>query len=296
MPTIPSLPELQSWFLTVMTAPGGADAGLALAHGRFGVLENALLRPARGARSGLHIYADGYVLRLLECLRSDFPVLRKAMGGELFDFFAKAYIWRHPSRSPSLYQLGAGFADFLRLSQRPDEQAPQAALLRLPVELARLERACAEAGRAPGLEGRAPPATDSFDLLLGQDMQLRLAPCTRLLALSFPLQKWWDEASRLADGEELPVAPDPQPCFLAVARKDYRIKLHRLQAWQYHYLDAARTGAPAQRCTLNAAQQTGLAVERVLADALLWQATACAAGMLEAIPGKDVFRTMQVPA
>lgn len=284
MQTTPSLSDLQAWFLTVMTAPGGADAGLARAQSRFNATESDLLRPARGSRSRLHIYADGYVLRLLECLRADFPVLRKVMGDELFDFFAKAYIWRYPSRSPSLYNLGAGFADFLRLSQRPDAQPERAALLRLPVELARLERAFAEAGRAPGLEQRAAPATDAFDLLLGQDMQLHLAPCTRLLELSFPLQAFWEQASKLSEEQEIPAAPDPLPCFLAVARLNYRVSLHTLQPWQYHYLHAAAPGAPAQHCALHAAQQTGLPVERVLADALVWQPMACAAGMLEAKP------------
>jgi hypothetical protein len=285
---LPELAELQAWFLTVMTAPGGMEAGLALAHSRFGLAATALLRPGRGERSGLQLHADGYLLRLLDCLRADFPVLRHAMGGELFDFFARAYVWRHPPRAPSLYALGAGFADFLHASQhtrqRTGQAAPQAALLRLPVDLARLERACAEAGRAPGLEGRAPPTAEAFDLLLGQAMALRLAPCTRLLALSFPLHAWWDAASRLADEAPLPPTPEPQPCFLAVARLHYRVSVHPLQAWQYHYLDAARDGAAAHSCAVHAARQADLPVGLVLADALLWQATACAAGMLEPEP------------
>ena len=282
-PSRPELAKLQAWFLTVMTAPGGADAGLALAQRRFGVAGTDLVLPGRGQRSGLHIHADGYLLRLLDCLRADFPVLRRTMGGDLFDFFARAYFWRHPPRSPSLYQLGAGFADFLHQSQRHDASAPPAALLRLPVELARLERACAEAGRAPGLEERAPIAVDAFNLILGQEMTLRLAPCTRLLALSFPLHAWWDAANHLADDDSLPPAPEPQPCFLAVARLHYRISLHPLQAWQYHYLDAAGTGTAAHGCAMHAARQAALPAGQILAEALLWQATACAAGMLEAI-------------
>jgi hypothetical protein len=287
MANFPSLPELQSWFLTVMTAPGGADAGLALARSRFaaGIQAEALLRPARGRHSGLHIYADGYVLRLLECLRADFPVLRKVMGGELFDFFAKGYIWRFPSRAPSLYELGAGFGDFLRLSQSADAQLPQAPLMLLPVDLARLERACAEAGRAPGLEGGAAPAADSFGLLLGHETALRLTPCTRLLALSFPLKAFWEQASMLADEQAPPPVPQPQPCFLAVTRMHYRVTLHDLQPWQYHYLQAAQGGAPALHCIHQAAEQAQLPVERILAEALLWQPVACAAGMLEVIQG-----------
>lgn len=283
--SFPSLPELQSWFLTVMTAPGGADAGLALARQRFAGTPgfDALLRPEPGARNGLHIYADGYVLRLLECLRADFPVLRKVMGAELFDFFAKTYIWRYPPRAPSLYELGAGFADFIGRSQPAGTDPASEALMQLPVDLARLERACAEAARARGLEGRLPEqqAVDGFALLLGQATNVRLAPCTRLLALSFPLKAFWEQASMLVDDQGAAPLPPHQPGFLAVARLQYRVTLHQLQPWQYHYLQAAEGGAPTLYCVHQAAQHAQLPVERVLADALLWQPVACAAGMLE---------------
>ncbi|WP_437624176.1 HvfC/BufC family peptide modification chaperone [Sorangium sp. So ce1151] len=271
----PSLSELQAWFLTVMTAPGGAERGLELAQNYSGFSERALVRPAAGPRSRLHIYADGYVLRLLECLRADFPVLRKVMGGALFDFFAKAYVWRHPSRSPTLYDLGGGFADFLQQSQ-PSGKGAEAALLEFPLDLARLERARTESMRAPGLENRPAHAGDAMDLLLGQDMQLQLAPCTRLLELAFPMHAFWE----LADAGEPPPAPPPQPTLLAVGRLRYRVSTHALQPWQYHYLKAAQPGASAQRCALIAAEKSGLQVERILADALLWQPTAVAAGLL----------------
>ena len=184
------LARLQAWFLTAMTAPGGARRGIELAQQHHGLSQGEVLKSAAGRQARLHIYADGYVQRLLECLQADFPVLRKTMGAELFDFFARAYVWRHPSRSPTLYDLGGGFADFLAASQ-PAGGGEQ---LRFPVELARLERARSEAGRAPGLEQRAPPPMLDLAWLTGGETRLRLAPCTRLLALSFPLQAFWREA------------------------------------------------------------------------------------------------------
>ncbi|MES3025832.1 MAG: DNA-binding domain-containing protein [Pseudomonadota bacterium] len=274
-----TLPELQHWFLTVMTAPGGAAHGLQLAQERFGLAEGDVVRAAPGAPARLHIYADGYILRLLECLHADYPVLRKVMGEELFDFFGKAYIWRHPSGSPTLYDLGAGFAQFLQESQ-PQGQAGQAQF-RFALELARLERARTEAMRAHGLENQPAPEADPLALLFAGGRQLRLAPCTRLLALEFPLHAYWSHAAQLREGEPPAPVPAPAPCFVAVGRQRYRIGMHALQEWQFHYLLAARPGAPAHDCAGAAAEKTGQPVGDILADALLWLPVAAAAGLLE---------------
>jgi hypothetical protein len=277
----PTLSDLQAWFLTAIITPGGAERGLALAHQRHGFGEQDMLRTAGDGRSRLHIYANGYVLRLLECLRADFPVLSKVMGRELFDFFAKAYVWRHPSRSPTLYDLGAGFADFLEHSQPAGMSSEVALQFSFPVQLARLERARSETARASGLEHLAPPlAFDGLALWSAHDAKLHLAPCTRLLALSFPLQAFWEQAVGMADGEALPATPAPETTHIAVARLHYRIGVHVLAPWQFHYLEAAAAGGSARHCALQAAQACALPAGRVLADALLWLPQAAAAALL----------------
>ncbi|PMQ14470.1 putative DNA-binding domain-containing protein [Janthinobacterium sp. AD80] len=63
------LAQVQKWFLTAMTAPGGAARGVQLAGQRHGLQAPEVLKDA----ARLHIYADGYVLRLLECLQADYP-------------------------------------------------------------------------------------------------------------------------------------------------------------------------------------------------------------------------------
>ena len=276
----PDLAGLQAWFLTAIMTPGGVQRGLALAAQRHGLAEHEVLRSPGGSGSRLHIYADGYVLRLLECMRADFPVLARTMGPELFDFFAKAYVWRHPSRSTTLYDLGRGFADFLAASLPPEMDAALALECSFPAELARLERALGEAARAPGLEALAPPAFDGIALLSGFDASVRLAPCTRLLALPFPVQAWWREVLDLPDEADLPPRPAPAPVFLAVGRLHYRTSVHVLAPWQFHFLQAAAAGAPARACALQAAQACGLAPAGVLADAMLWLPLAAAAALV----------------
>lgn len=277
------LAQLQGWFLTAMTCPGGAPQGAALAQQRFGLApEQVLTRPQR-----LSIYADGYVLRLLDCLQAEFPVLRQTMGLELFDFFARAYLWRHPSRSSTLYDLGAGFADFLAASQPQGQHASGAAILQFPIDLARLERARAEAGRAVGLENRTMQAQvpaggfDGFGGLLGGagPLLLLLPPCTRLLALSFPVRAFWEQAQAAGD-KVLPPQPEARAGLVAIARWNYRLSMHALEPWQFHFLQAASEPATLQQCALQAASAAGLPVDQVLADAMLWLPVATAAGMV----------------
>ncbi|WP_296943663.1 DNA-binding domain-containing protein [uncultured Massilia sp.] len=276
------LAESQAWFLAAIMTPGGAARGLALAQARHGLAEHEVLRPAPGLpASRLHVYADGYVLRLLECMRADFPVLHRVMGGALFDFFAKAYVWRHPSRSPTLYDLGAGFAGFLAASQ-PATRDPEATRrFAFPAQLARLERALGEAGRARGLEGAAPADRPGMlDWLCRPDARVTPAQCTRLLALDYPVHAYWQAAARARDDADLPLPPAPAPTRLAVGRLHYRTAVHVLEPWQFHFLQAAQEGAPAHACALHAATACALAPERVLADALLWVPLAAGAGLV----------------
>lgn len=281
--TSASLHELQDWFLTVVTAAGGVGRGAALAAGRHGWRLDEVVAHMHGAapETRMHIYADGYVLRLLDCLRADYPMLLKVMGDPLFTFFAKAYVWRHPSTSPSLYDLGAGFAAFLADSQ---SRLGEDDGLLLPIELARLERARTEAGRARGLEsgGLAWPAIPpSLALMLGQNMTLSGPPCLRLLDLALPLLPFVDSLG--GDGK-VPPAPEPQRSYVGVTRMHYRVRARALEAWQFHLLQALveqdGRGTSLQQCVQHAAERAEQPADHLAVQMMLWLPTAAASGLL----------------
>lgn len=274
------LEQLQAWFLTAMMTPGGAAQGAELARQRHGATQAQMLRPAPDGSDRLSIYADGYMLRLLDCLQADYPVLRRVMGPELFDFFARAYIWRQPSRSPTLYDLGAGFADFLLDSQ--STAGAQASLLRFPVDLARLERARSEAGRARGLEKQAQGAMAcGLDWFSGQVPTICLAPCTRLLALSFPLSGFWQQAQSMQE-DTVPAQPEAAPSHVAIARRHYRLAMHDLQRWQFDFLQAASQPISATVCARQASRASGVPIATILAESMLWLPVAMDAGLIYA--------------
>jgi hypothetical protein len=271
----PPLARIQSWLMTVMTSAGGVETGLGVAKERFGLdLDAMVVRAGRAAPAArLNIYATGYVMRLLECLRADFPALRNLMGDALFDFFAKSYIWTHPSASPSLFDLGAGFPEFLQTTQRQETDPA----LRLPIELARLERARTEASRAKGLEGRAQrtPA-DPLVFLHDASFAIVAPPCLHLLELSFPLKGYLEAFDRGAD--EPP--PAPQESRIAIGRMNYRVYMAELEPWQFAFIAAARTNTSVHHCALSAAAESDEPVDAILAGLIPWLPAMFAMGIL----------------
>ena len=61
----------------------------------------------------LDVYRDGYALRLIEVLESDYPGLLAMAGPADFDVMARAYIAAHPSHFRSVRWFGGKLAEFL---------------------------------------------------------------------------------------------------------------------------------------------------------------------------------------
>ena len=276
----PSLRETQSWMLTAMLAPGEGAAAARLARARFGFdVDDLIAAPPAGPREArLGIYASGYVLRLLECLRSEFPALRRLLSDPLFDFFARAYVLECPSRSFTLLELGRGFADFLQRTQARQASAN----LALPLDLARLERARSEASYAKGTEndvGTEVGGVMSFALSLlgGASVEVAAPPCLRLLSLSYPLHRTLEAFDRGEAGLEI---PDAAPTFVAVTRRHYRVRVLELAPWQYAFLAAAAAPQSAFACAVACARESGRPLDEILADLLLWLPAIASEGAL----------------
>jgi hypothetical protein len=71
----------------------------------------------------LRIYYDAYRLRLVEVLGSDYEAVRALLGPEAFNEACRAYVEATPSIHRNVRWYGAGFAEFLRVTQ-PWAQQP----------------------------------------------------------------------------------------------------------------------------------------------------------------------------
>ncbi len=93
----------------------------------------------------LDVYRDGYALRLIEALTTDYPGLMAMAGPADFDHMARAYISAHPSHHPSIRWFGKDVADFLGATP-PYSRTPAAA------EMARFEWALGDLAARAGLQ------------------------------------------------------------------------------------------------------------------------------------------------
>ena len=271
-----SLDLLQVWMKTVITERGGLPEKLQSAAQQHGLIIEDVVAEKRGlsARKRLSIYTSGYVARLIDCMRADFPVLRRFVGDSVFDAFAKAYIVTEPPHSPSLFDLGADFPRFLE--ETKPRNSEMIALLDLPPEIARFERARTEVMRARGTENDPPAATNSSPFeIFGQELKVQVTPCLRLLELKFSLVDFFQEAN----GDQ-PPQPERRLSFVAIGRSDYCIYVKEIEQWQFAFLTACESPVSARVAGHAAAQQSGKEPSFVLGQLMFWLPLAMQFGFL----------------
>lgn len=276
----PGLESTQHWVMAAITAPGGLPQGLMRAREAMGWEIGDIVSAPAGVspHSRLDIYAQGYWLRLFACLKADYPALQRLLGEPLFEFFARAYLDSHPSKSFSLYGLGDGFAQFLRRSQSTAAKSAAEGKLKFPLELARIEQAMSASLRAIGVESQAYEPADPMQLLLGNGVDIELPATTRLVLTSHSLaafKPWLDD-----------VATDDPPTaatgYIVVKRQRFRVTCDELTDWQFYFLAAARRGkCPLLACAEAAARRTHYTVSELLAKLAFWIPVAQASGLLK---------------
>jgi hypothetical protein len=243
----PPLDLLQRWMQGVLMHPGGAVAGVESASSRkllnvSGEHLDSVISPSRALTSleRLEIYARAYYARLLECLRTEFPMCVRAVGEAAFDQLALEYLQHYPSRSYTLNRLGENFPRFLE-ETRPPVEAGGGDWPSLLVELAELEWAMGEVFDGPGLEGSDPGDFSALERLAPEEFgrcRLLTSPSLRLLSFQFPVSAYWEQLKR--GGEVVP--PAAQPTWLALVRVDYIVRRHHLSEPEFLILRRLQSG------------------------------------------------------
>jgi hypothetical protein len=274
----PDLSVLQEWILTACTAAGGARKGLRVSSAREGLEASAVVKGSSHLTSEdrLDIYGRGYLARLCGCLRAEFPGLRALVGDQVFDLFVHGYIEACPPKSYSLFNLGAGFPDYLQKT-RPRPIGSAGSLDALPSALARLERARLEARHAPGIEtDPAHHPIDPLTVMTTPDLTVRTPESLRLLHLNFPLT----DALTATDRGNRPAIPPPAETYYVVARTHYQVHVHVLTPWQHAFLRACPIrGIPLHTAIATTAQTTAGDPTEIWTALILWLPLAVDAGM-----------------
>lgn len=280
------LATLQNWMQDVVAGDAWTlDEAISAAAGHGVDCEAAIVGSTRlPARQRLEIYVSSYRARLIECLRAEFPVLKRFVGDQVFDLFAGAYLGVHPPSSYTLFDLGAGFAAFLEAA-RPQPHDGRGTLDALPASLARVERAIAESERASGVEANADAnvhplsAVPWFDIVYVHALRLKTPASLQLLSLDF------DFSMLLADVAadrpyDMPRAADT---LVAVARSRYRVRVHTLERGAFAFLrQLGIQGRNVREAISLVARELDLAHDALGAQLLAWLPFAFEAGFVMA--------------
>jgi hypothetical protein len=273
-----TLERLQRWMQTAIVHPSSVLEGMDSESARSQIdvgaerVETVLTRSrALTAVERLAIYGTAYYARLLECLRDEFPVLKQALGEELFDAFAVGYLQEYPSQSYTLVELGANFPRHLA-ETRPDTEGNGEHGVDWPdflIDLATLERTFNEVFDGPGTEGKPPlDAGRLLEIPPEEFLESRLvsAACLRLLALRYPVHRYYS-AIRNEQETEL---PDPAVTFLAVSRRNYIVRHHELSRPAYELLSALVAGQTVGEAIAAAVERAGPDIELLEANLTKW--------------------------
>ena len=239
-----SLSQLQNWMQNALHTPSAVPVAQA----------NALLtsQPRFSGADGLAVYQRSFFLRIVSCMRDQFPALCHALGQSLFDDFVAEYIVQAPPESYTLYDLGRRFPAYLQ-ANRPDTEVARETWIDFIVDLATFERQVFMMFDAAGAEdvGYATP-----DIM---DANLRLQPAFALGSYRFPVAMYYHDVR----AERTPVLPPLQPQHVALVRKNYLTQTIPLSDAHHVFLTALAAGNSIDVALARLAQHTDQPIDQV---------------------------------
>jgi hypothetical protein len=221
------LSATQAWMYAAITQPPGAG----VAPGRA----DEMVTPSSTLTSEqrLSIYRRSYFARLLECMESMFPALRHAIGVDLFRRFSLGYLQANAPESYTLNRLADGFPAYLD-ETRP-EAGPSGERETWPdflIELAALELAFLQTFDGPGVEGQWIAGVSQILAIPAGRLVATPVPCLRLFHFQYPVHTYLTSCKQ----GQAPDLPDPKASFVAMTRREYRVRMLELSLPQYEVL------------------------------------------------------------
>jgi hypothetical protein len=216
----------------------------------------------------MEIYIQAYQGRMREALKSNFPVLHRALGDEAFGALAQAYCTAHPSRHRSLRWLGDGLLTWLEV---------QPSLLAHPalLDIARLDwamRSAFDAANATTLQMHdlATMAAHAWP-----DLRLQTVPSAQCLVLQWGVQGLWHALQ--ADEHAQTAEPEHSASTLLVWRQQLECRWRTLDTLESQALRLPLQGTSfAELCAhlqqagcTNAAQAAAHYLQTWIAEGLL---------------------------
>ncbi|HEP6427344.1 DNA-binding domain-containing protein [Burkholderia anthina] len=241
---MPSLRELQDAIRRSIVDRDDLDAAAWILDGGIG--------PGRR----LSVYRNTFASTLIRAMRLSCPAVDRLVGAEFFDASVREYVAVRPPRSSYLDEFGGDFADFL-------EQFPPAQSVPYLPDVARLEWAvnCSiHAPDAPVLSAAELGIVDPAD---HERIRFQPHPSVSLVCSRFPVDEIWRSVLAGDDAALTAVDLSSGPIWLIVQRHESGIRVDRLEATTWRFLDDLFAG-----CTLGNAlsKYPGIDAAGILAD------------------------------
>ncbi len=181
----------------------------------------------------LAVYYDGYRLRLIEALETDFVALKAYLGDDRFDDLARAYIDAHTSDHFSLRHFGRHLPGFLSSHELWKDEP-------LLADIATFEWAMTNAFDAED----APLATVADMAAVAPDawpaLGFTLHPSVQRINICWNAPALWNAAEQK---EPLPAAvQSPWPVGWVIWRQEFQLYFRSLSVDQAWMLDALKEG------------------------------------------------------
>ncbi len=170
----------------------------------------------------LDIYRNGYYTRLEKALAHDFPVSERTLGQKRFARLAGNYVLAHPSRYPSLRNIGHGFAEWLLVHAGTTI-----------ADLAYIEWAIMTVFDGPDCTTVESDRMDAFTPTDWANVCVTLVPTLTLLSLTSNADDVWRERG---EGRKLEKASTR--CVAISRTEQFRPQLYSLNAMTFTVLDA----------------------------------------------------------
>jgi hypothetical protein len=183
------------------------------------------------AKAHLGVYQRSYVMRLQQCMGSQFSALKFALGDDIFHLFSRQYLHTYPSKHYSLNNLGDDFSLFLEQT-RPDAQHEvKEDWPDFMIELAEFEY---NLNLLFDLEIPGSPL-DHEQIQASSttiDSQLNLVPVLKLFCQKHPIFDYY----RAFNAQQQPELALPKTSYGLIIRRNYRLGLIDLSNSQYLFI------------------------------------------------------------
>jgi hypothetical protein len=251
---MPSLRELQADFAATLFDP----AATALLHH---VAPGGAPEAARVA-----VYRGSVLGNYRKALSAVYPVVERLVGERFFAHAAEQYARRQPSRHGDLNRYGAHFAEHL-------SSLPGAAELAYLPDTARLEWAMEEVFHAAGATAQGLARLTASAEADWPALRFCLAPCCRLLASPWPVDRLWAlNQPGVAWDEDFDITAGG--VRLLVCRSGFEVQVERLGEGEFALLAALAQGVPLGPACERALREApdldlGATLQRWLSSAIL---------------------------